>query len=271
VACRTSRRVSLTPFPALGKMRPWAAIIPHPAFADNYVWLLREGRAAVVVDPGDAAPVQAYLDREGPRPRAIVATPPSRAGSRRRRRSARGAPACAGLRSRAGTIPARTRALARGDAVVLGETGGSSSSCSTCRGNTAGHIAYTGAWRMRPCLLWRHAVCRRCGRIFEGTRRRCGRRCRSSRRSIPPPGCSARTEYNACQPCTSRPCLSPPTLRWRSAAGTRRGTARTGSADRAVDDSPTSSRPTRSSARASLPCARRPRRTRGAGSMEKLR
>ena len=40
------------------------AIIPIPAFTDNYIWLLREGRHAAVVDPGDAAPVQEYLDRE---------------------------------------------------------------------------------------------------------------------------------------------------------------------------------------------------------------
>jgi glyoxylase-like metal-dependent hydrolase (beta-lactamase superfamily II) len=32
-------------------------IIPIPAFADNYIWLvLRDGKGAVV-DPGDAAPV----------------------------------------------------------------------------------------------------------------------------------------------------------------------------------------------------------------------
>ncbi len=35
------------------------AIIPIPAFTDNYIWLLRDGRGAVVVDPGDAAPVLA--------------------------------------------------------------------------------------------------------------------------------------------------------------------------------------------------------------------
>jgi hydroxyacylglutathione hydrolase len=36
-------------------------IFPIPAFADNYIWLLRSGRHAVVVDPGDAAPVMARL------------------------------------------------------------------------------------------------------------------------------------------------------------------------------------------------------------------
>lgn len=34
-----------------------------PAFADNYLWLLHDGSRAVVVDPGDAAPVLAALER----------------------------------------------------------------------------------------------------------------------------------------------------------------------------------------------------------------
>ena len=36
-----------------------------PAFKDNYIWLLTLGRRAVVVDPGDAAPVQARLEADG--------------------------------------------------------------------------------------------------------------------------------------------------------------------------------------------------------------
>ncbi len=32
-------------------------IIPIPAFDDNYIWLLHNGQNAVVIDPGDAAPV----------------------------------------------------------------------------------------------------------------------------------------------------------------------------------------------------------------------
>lgn len=50
------------------------AIIPIPAFTDNYIWLLREGDNAVVVDPGDAAPVRAFLAREGLRLTAILNT-----------------------------------------------------------------------------------------------------------------------------------------------------------------------------------------------------
>lgn len=38
-------------------------IIPLPAFRDNYIWLLRRDNFAAVVDPGDAAVVEDYLDR----------------------------------------------------------------------------------------------------------------------------------------------------------------------------------------------------------------
>ncbi len=38
-------------------------IIPISAFEDNYIWLLHNGRYAVVVDPGDAAPVIDYLKK----------------------------------------------------------------------------------------------------------------------------------------------------------------------------------------------------------------
>jgi hydroxyacylglutathione hydrolase len=32
-------------------------LVPLPAFADNYIWMLQDGRNAIAVDPGDAAPV----------------------------------------------------------------------------------------------------------------------------------------------------------------------------------------------------------------------
>ena len=39
-------------------------IVPLAAFSDNYIWLLRRGDQAAVVDPGDAAPVFEYLEHE---------------------------------------------------------------------------------------------------------------------------------------------------------------------------------------------------------------
>lgn len=38
-------------------------LIALPAFTDNYIWMLHDGVDAVVVDPGDCAPVLAALDR----------------------------------------------------------------------------------------------------------------------------------------------------------------------------------------------------------------
>ena len=49
-------------------------IAPIRAFKDNYIWCLRRGRSAVVVDPGDAIPVLDYLDAEGLQLEAILAT-----------------------------------------------------------------------------------------------------------------------------------------------------------------------------------------------------
>ena len=34
---------------------------PIPAFDDNYIWCIHDGKSALVVDPGDSAPVQDYL------------------------------------------------------------------------------------------------------------------------------------------------------------------------------------------------------------------
>jgi hydroxyacylglutathione hydrolase len=51
-------------------------IRPIPAFDDNYIWLLTEppGRAAVVVDPGDADPVIEVLAAEGLELTAVLVT-----------------------------------------------------------------------------------------------------------------------------------------------------------------------------------------------------
>src|SRR3954470_845990 len=49
-------------------------VVPVKAFKDNYVWTLRAGAHAAVVDPGDAAPVLEYLAREKLELRAILAT-----------------------------------------------------------------------------------------------------------------------------------------------------------------------------------------------------
>jgi hydroxyacylglutathione hydrolase len=50
------------------------SVLTIPAFNDNYLWLLHDGVSAVVVDPGDAAPVLAALDTHGLTLAAILLT-----------------------------------------------------------------------------------------------------------------------------------------------------------------------------------------------------
>ena len=49
-------------------------LLALPALADNYIWLLHDGKDALVVDPGDAAPVQAALAQRGLRLAHILIT-----------------------------------------------------------------------------------------------------------------------------------------------------------------------------------------------------
>ena len=47
-------------------------LLPLPAFTDNYIWMLHDGTHAVVVDPGDATPVQHALQSLGLSLQAIL-------------------------------------------------------------------------------------------------------------------------------------------------------------------------------------------------------
>lgn len=58
----------------VGKMSSTFKVYPIPAFRDNYIWLIRLGTHAVAVDPGDAAPVLAYLENEKLTLNAILVT-----------------------------------------------------------------------------------------------------------------------------------------------------------------------------------------------------
>ena len=50
------------------------AIHAVPAFKDNYIWVLEKGGEAVAVDPGDDAPVEAFLRDRGFKLAAVLAT-----------------------------------------------------------------------------------------------------------------------------------------------------------------------------------------------------
>src|SRR5512147_644392 len=47
---------------------------PIPAFDDNYIWAVHDGRSALLVDPGEAAPILAWLAERRMLPAAVLVT-----------------------------------------------------------------------------------------------------------------------------------------------------------------------------------------------------
>lgn len=143
-----------------------------PAFNDNYIWLLRapHGRAVAVVDPGDAAPVEAVLEREGLELSAIVLThhhPDHTGGVQQLRR--RGAVV---FGPRGEDIPGVDRRLGAGERAVLPALG-LELRVIEVPGHTRGHIAYFAERHgsdPRPLLFCGDTLfAGGCGRVFEGT------------------------------------------------------------------------------------------------------
>ena len=50
------------------------SVAPVPAFQDNYLWVIHDGKHATVADPGDAAPVLDYLTQHSLEWTAILIT-----------------------------------------------------------------------------------------------------------------------------------------------------------------------------------------------------
>ncbi len=147
-----------------------AAIIPIPAFSDNYIWLIREGRDAVVVDPGDAGPVIDVLEREHLTLRAIVTTHhhPDHVGGVPALLARTPVPVYGPAHE---TIPGRTQALVENDAIVLPGIG-STLHVLDVPGHTAGHIAYVCDGvdgNAGFALVGDTLFAGGCGRLFEGT------------------------------------------------------------------------------------------------------
>lgn len=143
-------------------------IIPIPAFADNYIWLLRDGRHAVVVDPGDAAPVLAYLERESLVLTAILATHHhgDHVGGIPALLAQFAVPVYGPARE---AIPGRTVPLAEGDVIAVPGIPVTLRALDI-PGHTAGHIALVGDVNGQPCVFCGDTLfAAGCGRLFEGT------------------------------------------------------------------------------------------------------
>ncbi|MBC9250303.1 hydroxyacylglutathione hydrolase [Pseudomonas alcaligenes] len=138
-----------------------------PAFSDNYLWLLQDHaqQRCAVVDPGDAAPVLAWLDAHpGWQLSDILITHhhPDHIGGVAQLKAASGATVYGPARE---NIPARDIALDEGARIqVLGRD----FLIYAVPGHTLGHIAYHQAeagWLFCGDTLFAAG----CGRLFEGT------------------------------------------------------------------------------------------------------
>ena len=142
-------------------------LIPLPAFADNYIWMLHDGERALVVDPGDAEPVFGALQRLGLQLQTILVTHhhADHVGGVDKLRNATGAHVFGPARER---IPEPLEKLTDGAQI---EAMGLAFDVIDVPGHTAGHIAYyCAAFEGRPLLFCGDTLFSGgCGRLFEGT------------------------------------------------------------------------------------------------------
>ena len=142
-------------------------LIPLPAFADNYIWMLHDGRKALVVDPGDAQPVLDALQREGLQLESILVTHhhADHTGGVAQLRDATGAK----VFGPAGEdMPEPLQRLSGGQSCTAM---GLQFTVMDVPGHTAGHIAfYCDAMDGAPLLFCGDTLFSGgCGRLFEGT------------------------------------------------------------------------------------------------------
>ncbi|WP_292935505.1 hydroxyacylglutathione hydrolase [Noviherbaspirillum sp.] len=141
-------------------------VLTVPAFQDNYLWLIHDGKHAAVVDPGDAAPILAALEEHRLSLAAILLT-------HHHADHVGGVPEL--LRNfkvpvfgpRQEAIPQITHPLGEGETVTLAEPA-LRLSVLDVPGHTRGHIAYFAAeqgWLFCGDTLFAGG----CGRLFEGT------------------------------------------------------------------------------------------------------
>jgi hydroxyacylglutathione hydrolase len=146
-------------------------LVPLPAFADNYIWMLHDGSHAIVVDPGDAQPVFDALARDKLQLAAILVTHhhPDHTGGVAALHAATGAKVWGPARER---IPEPFTPLAQGE---VAEALGLRFEVIDVPGHTAGHIAYylpaaQTSHDSAPLLFCGDTLFSGgCGRLFEGT------------------------------------------------------------------------------------------------------
>ncbi|MDO8249031.1 MAG: hydroxyacylglutathione hydrolase [Rhodoferax sp.] len=142
-------------------------LIPIPAFADNYLWLLHDGQRALVVDPGDAKPVLQALKQHALELTSILVTHhhADHTGGVDALRQATGARVFGPATER---IPEPFTPLRGHDTVNALDL---AFQVLDVPGHTSGHIAfYTPDVNGKPLLFCGDTLFSGgCGRLFEGT------------------------------------------------------------------------------------------------------
>ena len=137
---------------------------PIPAFKDNYLWLLHDGRNAAIVDPGEAAPVlRALADRGLTLTDILVTHHHADHVGGVTELVQRCAPRVYGPARE--DIPERDVALTEGDRI---NALGVEFAVLDVPGHTAGHIAYH-APALGAVFCGDTMFAGGCGRLFEGT------------------------------------------------------------------------------------------------------
>ncbi len=144
-------------------------LIPLPALTDNYIWLLRQGRSVIIVDPGEHDVVERYLDQHGLSVQAILLTHHhgDHVGGAAALHERTGAPVYGPATER---LPVCHHRLSEGDTVQLRDFG-LTLTVLDVPGHTAGHIAYHGRPQgSAPVLFCGDTLfAAGCGRLFEGS------------------------------------------------------------------------------------------------------
>jgi len=144
-------------------------LTPVPAFSDNYIWVLENSRRALVVDPGQSEPVEAFLKEYQLSLDAILLTHhhPDHVGGVEALKALTGATVYGPLGE---TLPVCDVRLKEDDEVYI-EGVGIRLSVLDVPGHTAGHIAYFGYMDEETPLVFcgDTLFAAGCGRLFEGT------------------------------------------------------------------------------------------------------
>nr|WP_316638705.1 hydroxyacylglutathione hydrolase [uncultured Roseateles sp.] len=146
-------------------------LIALPAFTDNYIWMLHDGANAIVVDPGEAAPVLQALSSRGLRLAGILVTHHhgDHVGGLEALRAHLQGPVFGPATE---DIPGPYTTCRGGDTVTLMDL---DFKVLDVPGHTAGHIAYylpslIGSSDAAPVLFCGDTLFSGgCGRLFEGT------------------------------------------------------------------------------------------------------